>query len=410
MSTFCEVVEVPSTSVTTQSLPEFNYLDKVGLGLWALLPILFPIYLFAPGKPQISTIVVAVAGIVALVARYRLPESSRSLVVSFSWFLWYVFLVNIIWAAISENTGMLTPPMFFLYNAFVLLLCLWYYGRAGTRFLRLTQHAMAISVLLQLFLLFFGGPTTVRESIYFDNPNQLGYFALTMAAGVLMIADRLNTSTWYRGCVMGICFFLIMVSASFAAIGGFALLVILALKSRPGMLILMALAFVAILSVWDAELFLGKRVEYETEEMEGVSFLASRGYDRISNHPEHVFFGTGEGNYREYESVIGSHEIHSSYGTLLFCYGIIGSLLFLWFLFSLVRVGSLRYFQYLVPVLLYGGAHQGLRSTMLWMVLALVYCVGDSRKIVQPPRPVGHRVAGGKLRALKYNASPRYSH
>jgi hypothetical protein len=384
-------------------------LDKLGLGLWALFPILFPIYLFDPGKPQISSAIVVGAVIVSLVAGYRLPMGSRPVVTAFCWFLWYVCLVNIAWAAISENVRLLVPPMFFLFNAFAALLCLWLYGRAGIQFLKMTQHALAISVLIQLFLLFFGGPTTARESIYFDNPNQLGYFALTVAAATLMIADRLNTPTWYRGAVMGICFFLIMVSTSFAAIGGFALLGILALKRRPGMLVLMALAFVALLSVWDAELFLGKRVEYETEEMEGTSFLASRGYDRIFNHPEHVFFGTGEGNYRDFESAIGSHEIHSSYGTLLFCYGIVGTLLFLWFLFSLARAGTMRYFQYLIPVLLYGGAHQGLRFTMLWVAMALVYCVGDSRRFSEAPRPIKNRVAARGGRLLK-SILPRYSH
>jgi hypothetical protein len=400
---------VPAVSVAPQQPTELSYLDKVGLGLWALLPVLFPIYLFAPGKPQISSAVVIGAGIVGLMAHYRLPSGSRSVILPFSWFLWYVGIISITWAAISENTRLLVPPTFFLYNAFVILLCLWLYGRAGIRFLKLTQHAMAASALIQLILLFFGGPTTARESIYFDNPNQLGYFALTVAAAVLMIAERLRTPTWYRGAVMGICFFLVMVSTSFAAIAGFALLMIFALKARPGMLVLMALAFVALLSLWDAELFLGKRVEYETEEMEGVSFLASRGYDRIFNHPEHVFFGTGEGNYRDFESAIWSHEIHSSYGTLLFSYGIVGTGLFLWFLFCLARAGTTRYSIYLLPVLMYGGAHQGLRFTMMWVALALLYCVGDSRRLVEGGAVKASRATARGSRSLGFPSAPRYS-
>jgi hypothetical protein len=366
--------------------PPLGFSAKLSLGLWALIPILFPIYLSDPGGPQISTAVVILAGIVALAARCRVPASSFPVMKPYYWFLWYVCMVSIVWAALSENPRLLISPVFYLFNGFAMIVCLWLYGRAGTRFLKLTQHAFAIAALSQIVLLFLGGPTTARESVYFDNPNQLGYFALTSAAVVLMLAERLSTPTWYRGAVLGLCFFLVMVSTSFAAIGGFALLMILALKRHPAMLILMALAFVALLSVWDADLFLSRRIEYETEEMEGVSFMASRGYDRIFNHPEHVFFGAGEGNYKLYESVIGSHEIHSSYGTLLFCYGIVGSVLFALFLISLARAAGLRYAQYLLPVLLYGAAHQGLRSTMLWVFMALLCCVGDSLKAVEPIR------------------------
>lgn len=348
----------------------------LSLGLWMLIPVLYPIYLFDPGLPQVSSAVVILAILVALAAGFRVPVGSYPFVKYLGWFLWYVCVVNITWAVLSDSFRMLIPPFFYLFNGMVFILGLCLYERAGIRFLRVTQHAFAFSVLAQLVLLLILGPSTGRETIFFANPNQLGYFALVSAAVVLTLADRLGTPTWYRGATLGMCLFLVMVSTSFAAIGGFALLLMLALQRRPGMLVLAALGFVVLLSMWEADLFITKRIGYEKGELEGTSFMASRGYDRILNHPEHIFVGAGEGNYRLYRSSIGKHEIHSSFGTLLFCYGIIGTTLFVLFLIFLARTAGLRYAQYLVPVFLYGIAHQGLRSTMLWIFIATLYGVG----------------------------------
>ncbi len=64
-------------------------------------------------------------------------------------------------------------------------------------------------------------------------------------------------------------------------------------------------------------------------------------------------------------------EIHSSVGTILFSYGIVGSILFLVFTWRLIRRARWRLLILLLPPLLYAGAHQGLRFTMLWTVLAV---------------------------------------
>lgn len=351
---------------------------RATLWLWGLIPVLYPFYLFDPGRPQISSAAVALAIIAGLFAGLRFP-SRNPVVRALCWFLWYVCIVNIAWAAISKNIAMLMPPFFYLFNGAVMIMGVSLYLRTGRHFLIVTQHSFALAVLIQLILLLVLGPTTGRETIFFDNPNQLGYFGLVSAAVILSLSDRLGTPSWYRGAALGMCLFLVIVSTSFAAIIGAAMLVLVAMWRRPGILLLAGGAFIVFLNLWGTDLFLTKRVEYEQEELEGVSFMASRGYDRIMNHPEHIFVGAGEGNYRLYESVIGSHEIHSSYGTLLFCYGLVGTMIFIIFIVYLSREAGLKYVQYLAPVLLYGFAHQSLRSTMLWMFMAGLYGLRSSR-------------------------------
>ena len=84
-------------------------------------------------------------------------------------------------------------------------------------------------------------------------------------------------------------------------------------------------------------------------------------------------------------------EIHSSAGTILFSYGIVGALLFLVFTWRLIRGARARLVITLLPPLLYTGAHQGLRFTTLWVVLAAFVALKDD--VDRPP-------TGGRLGAM----------
>jgi hypothetical protein len=104
-----------------------------------------------------------------------------------------------------------------------------------------------------------------------------------------------------------------------------------------------------------------------------MTFFEQRGYDRIWNNKEQVILGAAEGTRARWRDTtrIKTAEIHSSAGTLLFSYGIPGIVLFGVFLFRLMRGVRMRYAFMLLPPLLYSVAHQGLRFTMFWVLLAL---------------------------------------
>ena len=86
--------------------------------------------------------------------------------------------------------------------------------------------------------------------------------------------------------------------------------------------------------------------------------LAGRGYERIWLHPEMNLLGGGEGAVWRWESSMRNKtEIHSSWGTILFSYGIPGVILMAVFFWRLVpRLGLAS----LIPfgaVFLYGITH-----------------------------------------------------
>jgi hypothetical protein len=99
--------------------------------------------------------------------------------------------------------------------------------------------------------------------------------------------------------------------------------------------------------------------------------FAARGYDRIWLTPEYLIAGAGEGAFNRFSN---NNEMHSTFGTILFSYGLPGAALFLLVLWIIFRRAPPRYLVYFVPVCLYGITHQGLRFTQFWIFLALVFC------------------------------------
>ena len=89
----------------------------------------------------------------------------------------------------------------------------------------------------------------------------------------------------------------------------------------------------------------------------------------------------GEGYYERFRGLAtGAHEIHSSLASIVFCYGIVGALLFFTFAFSVLRGASLRDTLTLVPAIAYGLSHQGLRFTLFWVLLAIFAIHTATRK------------------------------
>jgi hypothetical protein len=92
--------------------------------------------------------------------------------------------------------------------------------------------------------------------------------------------------------------------------------------------------------------------------------------------------GAGEGGVIERwpQDLYAGNEIHSTIGTLVFSYGIVGTALFIASFWQLYRLVGLQLMLYLVPALIYGLTHQGLRFSLFWVLLGIVAIVGLARE------------------------------
>jgi hypothetical protein len=99
-----------------------------------------------------------------------------------------------------------------------------------------------------------------------------------------------------------------------------------------------------------------------------------RGYDRIFNNPIYLLYGAGEGGVDRFDT-FNNKELHSGFGTVLFCYGIFGFVLFIIFLYKIMQPSLFKNLLLLLPVFAYNLTHHGLRNTLFWILLAFVYIV-----------------------------------
>jgi hypothetical protein len=226
----------------------------------------------------------------------------------------------------------------------------------------------------------------IRATGTFNNPNQLGYWSLLVAACYVVTRGEAKLK-WLD--VLVLCALAYTAALSLSKAAMLSILAMLAfalwfqgLSTRLRWAVAATVVFgtavvlaqPGVLEVGDGEGLSSRVVErFEDIGNQKDDSLVQRGYDRIWLFPEYLFFGAGEGAYERFRTGIAT-EMHSTFGTILFSYGLPGAALFLFVLWVIFRRAPLRHLVYFIPVCLYGITHQGLRFGEFWIFLALVFC------------------------------------
>jgi hypothetical protein len=368
----------------------------VGL-LWVAMLVFSPVYLFSSGLPQPADMIAAVVVGLILLMPIALTVHEKFMAAAAVGFVWYTAVVNLAWAVILSDVTLIRSPLFYFFNSLLLIAALALYGQLGDRFLLITLHAAVGSVVLLLLSVpFTVDLTTTRQALLFNNPNQLGYHAVLSGSIVAVAARRYPLPMWYVVTAMLAVMATAALSLSKAALlsVGAMLVVIFGLRPKVGL----AVGGVALAA---GALFANSfpLIGYVLARLGDIGGaaddnLAGRGYDRIWNHAHYLFFGAGEGAYQRFNTMLDG-ELHSSWGTLLFAYGLVGCGFAALMLYAIVKRAGVGQLKYLLPVFLYGLTHQGLRATGLWILLAYVllasYGHGNPSQIstaaVRMPRP-----------------------
>jgi len=321
-------------------------------------------------------------------------------------FVLYVIIVSLCWFLIYYDFIFIKYSSYYLYNLlamFNVYICL-------IRNQKSCFHALYAGVIatnaITAILLLSSGISGQRAIGYFNNPNQLGYFGLLTLILVLFIQQSQNKK---RGILFNITILnsMIMIHASLssAAIISSAVVLItyvffnvmnsvkinyqirLSYKQISISLVSLLLLTVALINVVMGEIDIqenmvvksvNKKIEKTFLGQEDDDSFAGRGYDRILNHPEFLLFGAGEGLFERFNSQLAGVEIHSTYGSLLFSYGIIGALFFALFLIRVFRENFLSNLYVLLGFSLYGLTHNGIRNTLLWILFTLLIFTSSS--------------------------------
>jgi O-antigen ligase len=351
------------------------------LTLWSLVVLLLPFYFFNSGLPQPGDLL-AIGLLVILVRTWngRLPPALVQPLKRLIAFVAYVFVVNLAWSfftltfTTNAGEGFLLAPTLYLFNGLILFTFLLMFQRYGEFLLWLTVRLVLTSTFIQLALAFVLRRAIGRSTLMFNNPNQLGYYALLSACIILLGQKRLRLSTFQVTAGLVACSYLALLSASKAALASIAALGATLVISRLRGVVVAVLVFTALIFTDNPFSAAIEHAQERINKDQSLGFIEERGYDRIAQYPEYWFAGAGEGAYHRFRetSAIGSHELHSSMATLFFCYGIIGTLLFGAFLWSAMSGAGLRAWLVVGAALAYGMTHQGLRFRLLWLLLGMV--------------------------------------
>ena len=362
----------------------------ISLGL-----ITLPLYFFPSGGPQISHFLFLFLFLFLFFSNQsKIPyDQTTNLLFLFTFFIFLRESVDVIYFN-SEITS-LSFFIFTLFNALLFVFIVSYCLKFGVSnfigySLLFSVVIATISVLLISGLNFAYAPEGIERAVgTFNNPNQLGYYSVCIFSlfNLLLFSKKIKYLAWMVGISCSI--FLCLASLSKAAMVSLILsLLVFAISIVNRKNIYVFVIFAALIGVvilrfalsvdWDDIIFI-RRLQGIGQDSDDS--LEGRGYNAIleANAIE-LIFGLG---YQKTLNIV-SHEVHSTFMSILINYGFIGFGLFLAFIIKLYKstlnsYGFLKSIALFLPSLMYGLTHNGSRFTIFWCFLAFLYYLSLER-------------------------------
>lgn len=363
-----------------------SIIDKFGLAGLALYILLKPFYILPSGLPQIGDgLLILMLMMLAFQRHVRFGREARAFTGWMMLFAAHTTLVNVTWAAILADKKVMLYAAYYVFNVGLVILCLRYGFLRPKATMLVIAYATAASVLLQAGVSFLADKDEmIRQTISFNNPNQLGYWSLLSLCIFLSIANRLKFP-WYIQTIVPICLcYTVALSLSKAAMLASVLTIFIhVVKNKKMLVIALIVAAIGYVALENSIIagHVTSRIDNIGQQYDD-SFYA-RGYLRIVAWPQYILLGAGEGGiYRWDDSEYSDDrfEIHSTMATILFSYGLVGLSLFLAAIWCIYRGTSFGQFIYVLPPFLYGITHQGLRFSLFWLLFAVVLVLGSMRQ------------------------------
>ena len=357
--------------------------------LFSLYFISKPFYMLPSGLPQVADAIMVII-IIIFLFNYNI-KLNKMIFLSFLLIL-YVLLVNSIFAIIYSDSSFFISAMFYVFNILILIITINLYRVHGIALLKFIFYGVVSSVFIQILCsLFYTDSSAIRQTLFFNNPNQLGYYALLSLSLIYVINTKLQISNFQLFIYSIGCLYLTFLSVSNAAILASILMIVLYFsigifnqKSFKYILLLLlvSISLLIVFQLFEQQIRLTNMYEniyyrFTTMEVDLESISEERRYDRLTEYPQYLIFGAGEGLYHER---FGKGEIHSTLFSFLFSYGLIGFSILIFYLFLLIYKANLIYYIPLLSIFIYGLTHNGIRQGSLWVILGIIFVLSNKIK------------------------------
>lgn len=348
--------------------------------------LMTPFYFFSSGGVQVADLFFMLSLLTVITNRnnYLLKMGIKK-AKYFSYlkvFIFWCFTVNIVYYLIWFDNKTLLASIYYLYNFSLIILVFALYKFDNNLFLRKLFYTLILSLIFVVFVgvfeldYLFANKYVYRRAVTFNNPNQLGYWTLIVLALIFVIYRSIDFKFRFKNVLLllsiPMVFYLSMISLSKASSVSIIMLISLFTFNKIKIVIPMMIIFTSLfyLIEFKEDNFIGKfNKRLNSIGQANDDNFEGRNYDRIWIYPEYLFLGAGEGAVEQ--RFKKNNEIHSTFGTIIFSYGIIGLFLFSLFLYKLFKRDIGVFIAILLPVLAFGITHMGLRFKLFWVLFPL---------------------------------------
>lgn len=353
-----------------------------------------PFYLFSSGLPQISDMFLILSTVVLLLkerGRLRIPNRYSLWLMIFIATLVFQFFVQAVWWTKTQDNRMMLFVVYYVFNFIASILCIYIGSRIGMEKLKLSlcKGCFFSIIVAAIGIITQSRYHGIRSVGFFNNPNQLGYYALLVMTIIAFFPKTLPK--WQNAIILAVAIWANIVSLSKASIVGLAGLAICyaiwGSKNKTLRRIILQVTILAVVfgaAYWllfsnsrivtnnDTLSFLRRRLLRITAENDS-SLGEGRGYDRVWELGYHFLWGKGEGAYDRFKTISG-REVHSTFINMLVSYGLIGMAAYAYLMFRPMfkRGDTVRNLACFSGLFLYFFTHNGIRNTLLWILIAVV--------------------------------------
>lgn len=378
------------------TMPRVSKAGALAVGVMATYLFGKMFYVAGQGGAQPADIAIAACFLLLITPRalVRLAGVNAFLIALMVWAL----VVNTGWLFASSNTEFLRSASYYAFNLGIVAATFWTRQKNPRLFDLAAPVVIVLALIVQvLFISFAGG--SYRSAGTFENPNQLAFWGLCML-GIWVLCRPGRIGPLDLAVVAGSAWVEVN-SLSRAGIAAMGILVVVWLlrtvrTTRLRLIALMAMAIAAVVLALTpavssrlAESQLVAKAEQRINRQRSLSEFEYRGYDRILRYVGHIVVGAGEGEKERFVAPGSNHtiEIHSTFGTLLFSYGVLGITLFFLFLWRTTRTVGFDRYIYLTPMLAYGVTHNGLRFSFFWFMVGMLlsYAITEGKRVSRAP-------------------------
>ena len=375
----------------TIAFPQRTGPDLRGLSTLIVFVLLQPFYLWESGLPQIAHLMFAVMFIGVFMSGglvvYLDNQLQARAVLYLALFTGWAFIVDGLYSATERTLEPIVTAIYYAYGLIFTLLYLTVLNRGGRIAARAIYYAFVFVAITQTVITAAGlgrsyyGDT--RAMNFFNNPNQLAYFAVVVSVHLAYLGRNLNISFALHNlaliCMAYVCFR----SLSRAGAGAIAMTAVLdsVIFERNKIRwfgILLAFTLIGGLygeRIWN-DVFSSFDIRFAgggnlANQYSGVGeFMEGRHYSYLFVEPSRLLVGWGDGQFQAHFG--GFFELHGTLPAVVLAFGLPGTMLFLLMMWNAVWANWKEALITLGPLMVYGLGHNGTRNPLLYAIIVAV--------------------------------------